>query len=251
MTLLFVSSEFATAMESKPEQTKAIFILEDDNTKVDHRERFATGEDLIFQLTDELYRCYKKEANDYLIVGNTAMAEIQEKQASRIHSELKTAHQNYFASKNSSTASICTTTTLVWLKSKSKNDTEVREMQNLICKVVSSFQAFASHASCQTYLLDHKTAGTVFLIISTDYEDSIVADLQQLPNVKFVYRYGQPSMKNESVISNYDYLRFRLIYDLIGHYKELGTNCKTIQDIKTAKDMFMKAHELCNILAEL
>lgn len=244
-TLLFLSSEFAAKMGNKSEQIEAIFILEDDKNKVDHRERFATGEDLIFQLADELCRCYKTEANDYLISDDKSMAEIKEKQANRIHPELKTIHQNYFTDKNTYQQSIDTSTTLIWIKSKFQNDIEINTIQNHFSKVISSFQDFDNQTDCQNYLLEDKTSGAVFLIINSDYEDSIVANFQQLSNVKFVYRL------NESVITNYDYLRFQLAYDLMGYYKKLGTDCKVNNNEKTAKDMFMKAYVLCNILAGL
>ncbi|CAF1370261.1 unnamed protein product [Rotaria sp. Silwood1] len=52
-------------------------------------------------------------------------------------------------------------------------------------------------------------------------------------------------------VSNYNNLRFRLTYNLIGHYKKLGNDCSAKQDAKAAKDMATKARELCNILAEL
>jgi hypothetical protein len=74
-TLLFVSSEFAETMQNnKPENIKAIFILEKDPKKVDNRERFATGEHLIFQLADELYRCYKNEARLFSESGDLSTA---------------------------------------------------------------------------------------------------------------------------------------------------------------------------------
>jgi len=94
ITLFFVSSEFAATMKDKPEQTEAIFILESDKNQVDHRKQFDTGEDLIFQLADEIYRCYKKEASELLQSGDSSIAKEKEDLANRIHGELKKAYKS-------------------------------------------------------------------------------------------------------------------------------------------------------------
>ena len=54
-TLIFVSSEFASTLENKPEHIKTVFTLEGDKSRVDQRTRFGSGLDLICQLVDELY----------------------------------------------------------------------------------------------------------------------------------------------------------------------------------------------------
>ncbi|CAF2772041.1 unnamed protein product [Rotaria sp. Silwood2] len=238
-------------MGNKPEHIKAIFILGNDKSKVNQRDRFDNGEDLICQLADELYRCYKKEANDFFISGDLSMAKSKENQADRIYRELKRIHESFFEDDKNIKGSISTTTKLVWLKSKFQNDTEVKQMESLFSTFVSSFQTFDSEVDCQNYLLESKSNDAVFLIINADYRYSLTDEFQQLSNVKFVYLYEESSLKNDTVISNYNNLRFRLTYDLIGYYKKLGNDCSANQDAKTAKDMATKARELCNILAEL
>jgi hypothetical protein len=252
ITLLFVSSEFAKTMESKPKQTKAIFILEDDKNKVDQRERFGTGEDLIYQLADEVYRCYKKEASDDFKSGNLWMAEKKGKQADGIHSELWKVQERYLATNKTTKASACAAKTIiVWLKSQSQDNTEVEKVYELFSKVVSSFLVFDSHLDCHKYLLKNERDNAVFLIISNDYENWIVSDFQQLSNVKEAYHYGQSSSKNETIINNCHDLCVRLTHDLMVHYNRLGSDCSVEQDTKTASDMYMKAHELCNIFAKI
>jgi hypothetical protein len=244
-TLLFASSEFASTIEhNKPEYIKAIFILENDKNKVDQRERFATAEDLIFQLADEIYRCYKKEESEYTISGDASMATIKAKQANQIHSELKKVHERYINDHNSHRG-VTTATTLLWLKSELQDNTNVEKVQNLFEKVVSSFIVCDSKSICHNYLLENKSAGAIFLIIDTNDDVSTVADFEKLPNIKGVYRYGP------SDIANCDDLCSRLTCDLIAHYNKLGDDCSAKQDGKTAKDMFLKAHELCKILGEL
>jgi hypothetical protein len=92
-TFLFVSSEFAATMRRKSEQVETVFILENDKNKVDHQERFDNGEDLIFELADKIYQCYKREANGYLTLGDVMMAKTKEEQANQIHSTLKRVYK--------------------------------------------------------------------------------------------------------------------------------------------------------------
>ncbi|CAF1399510.1 unnamed protein product [Adineta steineri] len=91
-TFLIISSSVAAKMKNKPQQTKATFILEEDKNKVDYRERFGNGEDLIFELADAVYQCYKKEANQYSLSGDMKTAKIKEEQANQVHSNLKRAY---------------------------------------------------------------------------------------------------------------------------------------------------------------
>ncbi|CAF0798766.1 unnamed protein product [Adineta steineri] len=93
-TYFFVSSTTAAKMKDIPKQTQLTFVLEEDKNKVDHYERFENGEDLIFELGDVIYRCYKKEANQYLASGDTIMADMKEKQANQVHSNLKKAYKS-------------------------------------------------------------------------------------------------------------------------------------------------------------
>lgn len=93
ITYFFVSSKFAATMTAKPYQPNTIFTLEDDRDKVDHLNRFDTDEDLIFQLGDEIYRCFKKEAGDLTQAGEQSLAKKKQTMADRIHGELKDAYK--------------------------------------------------------------------------------------------------------------------------------------------------------------
>ncbi|UJR17019.1 hypothetical protein I4U23_003917 [Adineta vaga] len=239
-TLLFVSNEYmSTIGDNKPEHIKRIFILEKDKTKVDQRERFGTGEDLICQLADELYRCYKKEARNYFISGDSAMGEKKEKQANQIFSGLKEVHQQYLKSNSGVTDS--TTVTLLWLKSNMEDNILAEKVQQAFEKVVSSFLISENLSQCENYLLDNKSFGVCFMILGSVYEEKIIDDFQKFSNIKGFYRYD--TQKN-----NYDELCLQLACDLMAYYNKLGDEYKAKKDTKKAKDMFMKAHELCEIL---
>jgi hypothetical protein len=251
-TLLFVSSQFAATIKSTPEQIEKIFILEDDQNKVDEQRRFPTGERLIYQLAYEMERCYKREANECKEFGHSWISQRKQKEADRIHSEMRKIHERVFLCNMTAENSIyITKTTLVWLTPKSQDVGEVKKMKELFSEVVSSFHVFDNELDCRVYLLENEFDGFMFLIIDTDYEDSIVVHLRELLNVKVVYRYGQSLLQNEKIIDNYDDLCFEVAYDLIGHYNKLGTICSAKQDAKIARDIFMKALKICNIFAEL
>jgi hypothetical protein len=234
-------------MKNKPEQIKAIFILEDDKSKADCRERFPTGQQLIFHLADELYRCYQIEAKT---VGDTSIAKIKERQANQIHVELKKAYKSTFRDNNTITTSIDITTNIVWLGSRSEDDSEVKKVQNLLSDIVPPFQLFDNNTDCFNYIQKTEKCGAVFLIIDIDHENSTAIDSHPFPNVQVVYRYGKASSENETMIDNADDLCFQLLSDLAVHYDKLGSICSGRQDAKMARDMFIKVSKLYTILAE-
>ena len=90
---VFASRQFADTLKNIPKRIKAIFTLEDDENKADHYTRFATGEHFIFQLADELYRCYKDEAIECFASSDRKAAKIKEDISNRIHEELKRSIQ--------------------------------------------------------------------------------------------------------------------------------------------------------------
>jgi hypothetical protein len=247
-TFLYVSSQFAATMKRKPKQIEAMFILEDDKNKIDHYERFGSGRDLIFQLADEIYRCYKKEARECLESGDLTTAKIKEEFANKIHEELKRVYNSMLTHNNNVMTPIDTTTAIVWLGLKLQGEIEMERVRTLLSSFVSSFLAFDNQSTCENYLLENKFAGFVYLIINTDHEISIGTDL---PHIKIVYYNEQILSNNEKIINKYNDLCFRLLSDLAVYYSKLGSICSTEHDSKTAKDMFMKTYELYNLLAKL
>ncbi|CAF1435323.1 unnamed protein product [Adineta steineri] len=81
-------------MERALEHTKAIFVLEDDISKVDYQHRFGSGDDLIYQLADEIYRCYQQEAEQCSISGDVKAAEIKRNISNKMHEELDKAYNS-------------------------------------------------------------------------------------------------------------------------------------------------------------
>ncbi len=241
-TFLYTSSQFAATMKRKPKQIEAIFILEDDKNKIDHYERFGSGIDLIFQLSDEIYRCYRKEVRECLESGDLSTAKIKEEFANKIHAELKNVYKSMSREKNNSIISMDTTTTIIWLKLKMHGGSEMEGVRKLLSTFISSFVVFDNQTTCENYLLKNKSTGLVYLIINTDHK---ISTLQQLSHVTTVY-YDEQISSNE-----YNNLCFRLLSDLAIHYNNLGSIYSTKHDSKIAKDMFMKTHEIYNLLAKL
>lgn len=257
-TTLFVSSEFASTMNNTPDHIKTVFTLETDQCKVDLQTRFGSDVDLICQLADELYRCCENEASNYLKAGNSSMAERKEQQAKRIHIELKKAYSEHSVHDSTvkksiptSTTTSITATTVLWLKSKSQNDTDVKDMKELLRHVVASLEAFENESACQHYLQRNEYDHGLFLIISADYADSLIIDLQRFQNVQTIYCYGQSSLTNIKTINNYNHLCFQLVYDLIDFYKNLADTYNAEQNTIAADNVRMKAQKLCKILASL
>ncbi|UJR11337.1 hypothetical protein I4U23_015518 [Adineta vaga] len=245
ITCFFASSQFVAAMTDKP---KGIFILEDDKEKIDNRQRFASGEHLVLQLADELYRSYIDEASRHLKSGNTMEASIKQEVASKIDDQLKKIHKSMSLQRDISESQMDMTVTVVWLKSK-QNNSEVEGLRSILDNIVTLFQPFNNVTDCFTYKRLNILYGTIFLIVDNDYDASIVANVRQFLHAKRVYCYGETSSEHEAVIDDYNDLCFELITDLASHYSKLGFACSTREDKKTAaKIMFDKASKLYKML---
>lgn len=246
-TFLYVSSQFAATMKIKPKQIEGIFILEEDKNKIDHKERFSSGIDLIFQLADEIYRCYKKEEREYFLSGHYSTAKTKEEFSSKIHDELKKVYNSMVKDNNNNIiTSIDTTTTIVWLRLKEQGKIQIEKMRMLLSSCITSFLAFDNQSICENYLLKNKSDGFVYLIINTDHK---ISTETVLPHVKIVYYYEQSN--NEKIINSYNDLCFQLLSDLSIYYNKLGSICSSKNDPKTSKDMFMKMYKLYNLLGEI
>ena len=237
-TFLFISSQAAEMIMRQNKQIGPMFILENDPKKVDDEMRFGSGLDLLFQLADEIYRCYMKEEREY---------------ANQIHVELKRIY-NSISKDNppSMEKSIdITTTAIVWLNMNTRQTTTTERLKKWLSMLVSSFVVFDDQITCEQYLIQNKSMGMVFLVINTEQQISFGMDFRELSNMKIIYYYEKASLQSESMITKYNDLCFRVISDLATHYNNLGSICSAKHDAKTAKDMFTKTYELYHILANL
>lgn len=248
---IFASRQSISSMTKKPIQTSFYFILEDDEDKTDQLERFSDIEDLIFQLADELYRCYKQESKDDLRSGNTSLGNDKEELANQIHSELKKVDQHNFHDDNDddTKSSICAITTVIYLKSRYNHKDGMKKIKNLLENIVSSFLIFNDEQECYSHICTNDYNSSVFIIIDNDYRDGSIVGFQRLDNVRKIYHYDpSPSSIQETSKNNHNEFSIRLAYDLISHYNQLGAEYEETKDPHNAKDMFIKARKLCEIL---
>lgn len=249
--LLFTKSQFIGSMTRQPKQVTKLFILEEDKTKVDHRERFANTEDLIFQLADELCRYYKSEAIDDVGSNNPSLAKEKEMIANRIHSELQAVYQNLSKNENNEKPLLSTTTSIVYLKSKDHEESDMNKAEDLFKDIVTSFATFEDERKCYDHLCANDSANAIFLIIASHCQDSSVANFQRLSNIKQVYRFDQTSSSTKDLHSpDGDPFWFQLTHDLLSYYNRLGNEFSSRKEAQKAKEMFVKAHRLCQVIFE-
>ena len=249
--LLFTKNQFVGSTPRQIKQVTKSFILEEDKTKVDHRERFANTEDLIFQLADELCRHYKSEAAGDLGSNNPTLAKEKEKIANQIHSELQAVYRDLSKNENDEKSLPSTTTSLIYLQSKDREESDINKVENLLQEIVTSFSTFDNERECYRHLRTNELDSAVFLIIATHCPDSAVASFQCLSNVKHVYRLGQTSSSTEDLLSSgSDEFWFQVTHDLLSYYHKLGTEFSSRKEARKAKEMFVKAHRLCQMIFE-
>ncbi|CAF4116876.1 unnamed protein product [Adineta steineri] len=244
--LVFTTNQIISTMTNISEQQIKFFILEEDKNRVDQRKRFDNCEDLMFQLADELYRYYKLEAIGDTKLGNISLAKEKEEKANRIHIELKEVHQRFSHIDTTDKSEVCITTKLIWLQSTYNTDDDMIKIQNLFENILPSFLIFTNKEECHYHICTTEMNHIVFLIMDTIYKDSSAVGFQQFDNVKNIYFYDQsPSTKT------YNNACFQLTHDLISYYNKLGNELSAKKDPEKAKDMFVIAQKLCELLIEL
>jgi hypothetical protein len=249
--VLFTTSEVISSMKNKPEQLTKLRLLEKDEKMIDQKERFGSSEDLIFQLVDDSCRYYTSEAKDDLTFGNTSLAKEKEELVNQIHNEMEKVHKTFSTNNMTTQPLVCTSNTLICLKSKLNDDLNMENLQKPLKKFISSYLTFDDEKNCYDHVCRNEVQNCVFLIIHTDYDGSVVTHFEKLPNVKNVYRYGQSSFKNKISITNDDDLYFKLIHGLIAHYNKLGAAFNARKDSDNAANMYSNARELCFRLLDI
>jgi hypothetical protein len=233
---IFTNSKIYSSIKKETQQPTKFFILEEDKNLNDQLGHFNKSEDLIFQLADQLYQCYIWEVDDDQRSGRNSQA-IQKKEfANQIHKQLKEVYKN-----NPSTISI--KTTIIWLKFNDNNDQIIRNTKSLFENIVSSFLIFDDREECFSHICTDEFNHSVFIIIDDNYKDMSIATLPNLNNVKKIYRY-------DSIKETKNGIRLQLTYDLISHYNQLANQCQNNRDSDNAKDMFLKARDLCELIIQ-
>ncbi|UJR24444.1 hypothetical protein I4U23_005820 [Adineta vaga] len=247
---LFTSDQFIARMTEEFGENVLLFILESDPTKVDNQRRFRTGEDLICQLADELYRCYNQETSKYIPIGDIKTTENKKNVADRIHSTLRKVHETITKENNDNSLEICIETIIVWLRLYTQSNETADQIQSDLCEIVSSYLIFNDLDICRQYLSD-KTTSAIFLIMDGIYDESIITNFKSLNNVKRLYHYQPLTSASKPILTNFDDLRYQIAYDLIAHYTDLGTKYRANNATEQSRNMFSKAKTLCDFIADL
>ncbi|CAF1420268.1 unnamed protein product [Adineta steineri] len=242
--LFFISSQANSTMSKSFTQVTKVFILEEHEEIADQQERFHSSEDLMFQLSDELCRYCLLEAKQDRQWNDEALAQEKEELAKKVHNELKKVYEEFPTTENDNKRLIfIRTTTIVMLKSYQNENNSMERLQYLL-KDILTFTIFDDEEKFNLHMRTDEKDNEVFLIIGTGDIEFSCTGFRLFPNVKKVYR-------SSSTNNIRDNLSFELLHDLIGRYSKLGSEYDTNGDVKKAKEMFLKAHELCKCLGEL
>jgi hypothetical protein len=229
---IFTNSRISSSVKKElQQQPRKLFILGDDQISNEEEKHFNNAEDFIFELADEFYRCYISEMKDDIDPS---------KLTNPIHKQLKEVYRKF--SRNNQ-RSISTETTIIWLKFNNKDDQMITNTQKLFKNIVSSFLIIDDCQECYGHLCTDEFNHSVFLIIDDNYQEKCLATLQTLENIKKMYRYDSIKEKKNGV-------RLKLTYDLITHYNQLANQCQNNHYLDIAKDMFLKARNLCDLLIQ-
>jgi hypothetical protein len=246
---IFTNSKIYSSMKKEIHQKAiSVSILDEDGNSTDQLGHYNDSKDFIFQLSDELLECYTREVKDHLRSDEICQATQKKELVNRIPKELKKVHRTF--SQNDQT-SICTETTIIWLKFNNNNDQIIIETENSFKNIVSSFMIFDDCEECFGHLCTDGLNHSVFLIIDNNYQEKSLATLQTLNNIKKMFRYNQLPSTKEIKNDDQNNVCVRLTFDLIGHYNQLAKQCEENKDSDNAKKMFSKARLLCELLPKL
>ncbi len=107
-------------------------------------------------------------------------------------------------------------------------------------QIVPSLIVFDNEQTCWDYVVQCGDETAIFLLVDPDYDRLIVTRLEGLAQVKHLYR-------TEGFI-DINKMCFRLTHDLIKHYGQLGDQLQAEKRNQEARQMFLRAQQLCQIL---
>ncbi len=99
---------------------------------------------------------------------------------------------------------------------------------------------FDIEQTCWDDVVQYDNETAVFLIVDSNFNSPTVSRLEGLAQVKYLYR------TNEFI--DVDKFCFRLTHDLIKHYGQLGDQLTAERRNQEARQMFLRAQQLCEIL---
>lgn len=131
--------------------------------------------------------------------------------------------------------SIITDTDVIWMI-RNRNSLVEKELE----RIAPSLVLFDNEQKCWEHVLQYENQITIFLLVDAGYDSSMVGLLEELAQVKHLYRAEE--------FADIKKLRFRITHDLITHYGQLGDQLKVENRNQEACQMFLRAQQLCKIL---
>ena len=233
---IFTTNEIHSFMNKRLSQVNSFFLLgEGQSDKIKY---FDHLKDLLFELSDQLYRCYRWEMEKDLESGEKSLSNQKNELANQIHYQLKKLYRikgDLFLEKKST---ISKSTTLIWLKS---NNEYHESIGNQLETLFTSFRLFSNLNDCYSHILTIENESAVYLIIDDEYKEKDVIGFFQLKHVKQIYRFV-PNSKNEKK------LLLKILHDLIDHYNQLSNQFEEEKDLNSSEEMLNKRRLLCEIL---
>lgn len=244
--LLFTTAQFAMSLKDLP-KSFTVFILDTDDSKINEQYRYATIEDLISQLADEIVRKYRLDAYGYHKRDELTKAKELEDKANKIYRDLLEIQTKFTTNTILNKTSNDFKPSLILLI---PNNEDITTIKNYFDDFFSSNYSFYNEHQCHQHIVEHENTDEVFLIILTDYQSSITTNFRQFSNVKYVYSYGKLKNKKERIFPIRDDLYYQLTLDLIRYYAELGDEYEMNNQRKIAREIFLKGQKLCQFLNE-
>ncbi|CAF0884186.1 unnamed protein product [Rotaria sordida] len=251
---IFTTTQFLSPLEQKKiSKYFKTFVLNDDKNNIEQQQQqqFTTIDELICRLVDEIIQYYRSEANEFSKIGDSTKVQEQYKQINRIYRELRKIDEKLVKINSPLNKSENIEPILIWLISNTGHDEEDTEyIEKNFKDNFSSYFTFYDSCEFHSHLLDENNITDMFIIIDSNYEESIVECVRQFPYVKYVYYYGELKTKSNNIMINRDDLYYRITSDLIDYYAKLGEKYQTNKQSKEARKIFLKAQTLCRLLAE-
>lgn len=245
--LLFTTAQFAVQLKNLPNYVK-LYTLEDKQSTGNDSSKFATMEDLLGKLSDEIILKHRLDAKQYSSTNQFERANEHEETANRIYHELKNLyHQNFMKDNTLNNRPNKMEPSLIWLISRNEN---MQNIEGFFGNYFSNYKEFHNEHTCHGYIAKNEHEEDIFLIIGNNYKQIAENSFRQFSNVKHIYYYGKPKNNDEKGYCSQDDLRYHLTYDLIGYFRQLGDNYEKLNQPKLARDIFLKAQKLCKFLSE-
>ena len=245
---IFTTARCVPSLENIPKRFKTQ-LLDVFNTNVE-QPRFTTIDALIGQLADEVIEKCRMSDDENVNSAASSKTESTSKRINRMYSELEQIHAKYHPKSSTLPTAHCVLPLLVHLiVDRDENEEQSALINTEFQDYFASSRCFFNEDDCLEYLSSEKTTD-VFVIIYGSSEASFTDDLHQFSHVRRVYCYEESrEQRNDGIITNRDHLRYRMAYDLLEHYGNLGEKCQAEKQSKKAREMFLKARNLCQFLS--